>query len=149
MNKHKGAQTVSHTYSDALAQKTRVENNMGITEKNDIDPPTPPRTMKKRQAVPPTAEDNKGWGQLHGHLANGYVVQGVATAGPMLHQIREVERAFWGKGGGVIEVRWLLSYERRKGKAASSMVVFLKNVVLTAYEMNVSMRPRKYMVVEC
>ena len=66
----------------------------------------------------------------------------------MLPKIREVERAFGGKGGGVIGVRWLLSYERRKGKTASSMVVFLKNAVPTAKEMYVRMRGRKYTVVE-
>ena len=66
----------------------------------------------------------------------------------MLHKIREVERAFWGKGGGVIRVRWLPSYERRKGKAASSMVVFLKHVAPTTKEMNVRRRGRKYIVAE-
>ena len=98
----------------------------------DIYPPTPPPTTKKREAVPPTAKDNKGSGQLHGHLVKGSVVHGVAMRGPMLPKIQQVERGFWGKGGGVIGVRWLLSYDRRKGKAVSSKVVFLKNAVLTA-----------------
>ena len=43
---------------------------------------------------------------------------------------------------------WLLSYGRRRGKAASSMVVFLKNAVPTAKEMYVRMRRRKYTVIE-
>ena len=148
LSKHKGTQTAPGTFADALAQTTRVENNVGTTDKMDIDPPTPAPTMKKREAVPPTAKDNKDSGQPHGHLARGYVVHGVATTGPMLPKIQEVERAFWGKGGGVIGVRGLLSYERRKGKAASSMVVFLKNAVPTAKEMYVRMRGRKYTVVE-
>ena len=37
---------------------------------------------------------------------------------------------------------WLLSYGRRRGKAASSMFVFLKNAVPTAKEMYVRMRGR-------
>ena len=76
------------------------------------------------------------------------MVHGVATTGPMLRKIWEVERVFWGKGGGVIRVRWLFSYERRKGQAASSMVVFLKHVVPTAKEMYVRIRGREYTVVE-
>ena len=148
LNKHKSAQTASRAYADALAQTTRVEDNVGTTDKMDIDPPTPPPARKKIEAVPLTAKDNNGTSQPHGHLARGYVVHGVPTSGPMLPKIREVERAFWGKGGGVIGVIWLLSYERRKGKAASSMVVFLKNAVPTAKEMYVRMRGRKYTVVE-
>ena len=148
LNKHKSAQTASHTYADTLAQTTRVEDNVETTDKMDIDPPAPPPAIRKIEAVTPTAKDNKGNNQPHGHLARGYVVHGVAISGPMLPKIREVERAFWGKGGGVIGVRWLLSYERRKGKAASSMVVFLKNAVPTVKEMYVRMRGRKFTVVE-
>ena len=121
---------------------------MGTTNKMDIDPPTPPPTMKKREAVPRTAKENKDTGQPHGHLARGYVVHGGATTGPMLTKIWEVERAFWGKGGGVIRVRWLLTYDRRKCKVASSIVVIFKNAVSTVKEMHVRMRGRKYTVVE-
>ena len=39
-------------------------------------------------------------------------------------QNMEVERAFDGKGGAVIGVRWLLNFNSRRGKAASSLVVF-------------------------
>ena len=147
-NKQEGAQTTSRTYADALAQTTGVENNVGTTDKMDIDPPIPPPTMKKREAIPPTAKDNKDTGQPHGHLERDYLVHGLATAGPMLPKIREVERVFRGKGGGVIRVRWLLSYERRKGKAVRSMVGFLKNAVPTAKEMYMRVRGRKYTVVE-
>ena len=66
----------------------------------------------------------------------------------MTHKIREVERVFGGKGGGVIGVRWLLHYSRRRGKTTSSLVVVLKRAVPTALEMAVSMRGRKYKVVE-
>ena len=135
MNKHKRIQAASRTYANALTQTTSVKDNVGTSDKMDIDPPTPPPTMRKREAVPPTAKENKDTGRPHGHLARGYVVYGVATTGPMLLKIREVEKAFWWKGTGVIGVRWLLSYERMKGKAASSMGVFLKNAVQTAKEM--------------
>ena len=132
LNKHKGVQAASRTYVDALAQTTRVEDIVGTTDKMDIDPPTSSFITKKREAVPPIAKENKGSGQLHRHLVRGYVVHKVAMTGPMLPIICEIERAFWGKGGGVIGVRWLLSYERSKGKAAGSMIVFLKNAVPTA-----------------
>ena len=116
LNKHKGVQAASRTCADALVHTTRVEDNVGITDKMDIDPPTPPPTTKKREAVPPIAKENKDTGQPHRHLLRGYMVHGVAPTGPMLPKIQQVERAFWGKGGGVIGVRWLLSYERRKVK---------------------------------
>ena len=125
LNKHKGVQAASRTYAEALAQTTRVEDNVGTTDKIDIDPPTPPPITKKREAVHPTAKENKDTGQPHGHLARGYMVHGVATTGPMLPNIQEVEKVLWGKGRGVIGVRWLLSHDRRTGKVASSIVVFL------------------------
>ena len=53
-----------------------------------------------------------------------------------------------GGGGGVIGVRWLLQQHRRRGKAFSSLVVFLKRVVGTAESMFVKMRGRKHMVEE-
>ena len=88
LNKLKSAQIASRTYADALAQTTRVEDNVGTTDKMDIDPPAPPPTRKKIEAVPPTAKDSKGIGQPHGYLAKGYVVHGVATSGPMLPKIQ-------------------------------------------------------------
>ena len=80
--------------------------------------------------------------------SRAFVVHGVACIGPMTHKIREVERAFGGKGGGVIGVRWLLHYSRRRGKTASSLVVFFKRAVPTALEMAVRLRGWKYKVVE-
>ena len=76
------------------------------------------------------------------------MVHGVACAGPFAYKIQEVERAFRGKGGGVIGVRWLLHWSKRKGKTTSSLVVYLKKDVVMAKEMSVRMRGRKYTVVE-
>ena len=76
------------------------------------------------------------------------MVYGVACAGPFAYKIQEVERAFRGKGGGVIGVRWLLYWSKRKGKTTSSLVVYLKKAVVTAREMSVKMRGRKYSIVE-
>ena len=109
LNKHKGVQATSSPYADALAQTTRVEDNEGTTNKIHMDPPTPPHKTNKREAVPPTDKENKVTGQPRGQLVRGYVVHGVATTGPMLSKIREVERTFWGKGVGVIRVKWLLN----------------------------------------
>ena len=66
----------------------------------------------------------------------------------MTHKIREAERVFGGKGGGVIGVRWLLYYNRSRGKAPSSLVIFLNRAVPIAFEMTVRMRGKKYKVVE-
>ena len=76
------------------------------------------------------------------------MVHGVACHGPWQARIQEVERAFGRKGGGVIGVRWLLQQHRRRGKAFSSLAVFLKRAVGTAESMYVKMRGRKHMVEE-
>ena len=60
----------------------------------------------------------------------------------------DAERAFGRKGGGVIGVRWLLKGYRRRGKAFSSLVVFLKRVVTTATDMYLRVRGRKQKVEE-
>ena len=93
LNKHKGVQAASPTYVDVLAQTTRGEDNMGTTDKMDIDPPTPPATTKEREAVPPTAKENKDTGQPHRYLARGYMVHEVAPTGPILPKIRDGQRA--------------------------------------------------------
>ena len=64
------------------------------------------------------------------------------------YKIQEVERAFRGKGGGVIGVRWLLHWSKRKGKTTSSLVVDLKKDLVTAKEMSVRMRGEQHIVVE-
>ena len=68
------------------------------------------------------------------------MVHGVACAEPFAYKIQEVERAFRGKGGGVIGVRWLLHWSKRKGKTTSSLVVYLKKTVELAKEMSVTMQ---------
>ena len=96
----------------------------------DIDSTAPP---SKVTADPASAKDqNKDKGAAIVPTSRAFVVHGMACIGPMTHKIREVERAFRGKGGGVIGVRWLLHYSRRRGKTASSLVVFLKRAVPTA-----------------
>ena len=76
------------------------------------------------------------------------MVHSVTCAGPFAYKIQEVERGFRGKGGGVIGVRGLLHWSKRKGNTTSSLVVYLKKAVVTAKEMFVRMRGRKYTVVE-
>ena len=51
--------------------------------------------------------------------ARAFVVHAVASPGPFAHKIQEVERAFRGKGGRVIGVRWLLHWSKRKEKTTS------------------------------
>ena len=95
----------------------------------------------------PTAKDNEV-ATTSGHSARAFVLHGVACLGPMAAKIREGERAFGKKGGGVIGCRWLLQWNRIKGKTSSSMVVFLRRAVPTATDMWVRMRGRKHTVEE-
>ena len=81
-------------------------------------------------------------------FAGAFVVHRVACHEPWQARLQEVERAFGRKGGGVIGVRWLLQQHRRRGKAFSSLVVFLKRAVGTAESMYIKMWGRKHMVEE-
>ena len=67
----------------------------------DLDPQTPAFIP----AVTPTAKDPINTTSTSVHCARAFVVHGVACSGPLTHKIREVERAFGGRGGGVIGVR--------------------------------------------
>ena len=119
-------------------------------DKMDIDPPGSPKSSKKPQSSQggtPTPKPTPAT-PTSGHLARAFVVHGVACHGPWQARIQEVERAFERKGGGVIGVRWLLQQHRRRGKAFSSLVVFLKRAVGTAESMYMKMRGRKHMVEE-
>ena len=140
-------QTPAHTYASEAAQTEVKEKGAAKhTDSMDIDSTAPP---SKVTADPPSAKDqNKDTGAAIAPTSRAFVVHGVACIGPMTHKIWEAERAFGGKGGGVIGVQWLLHYSRRRGKTASSLVVFLKRAVPTALEMAVRMRGRKYKVVE-
>ena len=80
--------------------------------------------------------------------ASAFVVHGVAYIGPFPYKRKEVERAFRGKGGGVIGVRLLLHWSKRKEKTTSSLVVYLEKDMVTVKEMSVRMHGRKYTVVE-
>ena len=111
-----------------------------------IDAPGP-KPKKLRPAASPSAK-NQANNTTTGRTARALVVHGVACLGPMATKIQKVERAFGMKGVGVIVVRWLLKDSRRWGKAASSLVVFTKRAVPTAFEMYVRIRDRKHTVGE-
>ena len=114
-----------------LAQTEGMEGEgPNNTDHMDLDPQTPEFVP----AATPTAKDPINT-SASVHCARAFVVHGFVCSGPLRHKIREVDRAFGGKGGGVIGVRWLLQWNRRKGKTASSIVVYLKRVVPTALEM--------------
>ena len=116
---------------------------MATTNVMDIDEPT---TTILPAALPAAKDQPLPVPVL---AARAFVVHGVACAGPFAYTVQEVESAFRGKGGGVIGVRWLLHWSKRKGKTTSSLVVYLKKTVELAREMSVRMRGRKYNVVEC
>ena len=103
------------------------EKGPNTTDHMDLDPQTP----EFIPAATPTAKDPINT-PPSAHCARAFVVHGVACSGPLTHKMREVERAFGGKGRGVIGVRWLLQWNRIKRKTASSLVVYHKRAVPTA-----------------
>ena len=54
---------------------------------------------------------------------------------PYQERIQEVERVFGRKGRVVIDVRWLLQPHKRRGKAFSSLVGFLSQMIRIAKRM--------------
>ena len=100
-------QTAVRTYADVLAQIEGEEEKGPDTPHHvDLDPQTPEFV----QAATPAAKDPINTILVFVHCARAFVVHGVMCSGPLTHKIRQVERAFGGKGGGVIEVRWLLQW---------------------------------------
>ena len=129
-----GTQTTVRTYASVAAQVEEVGDEGEATNKMDLDPPASPNTPTTKgqsSGVTPTPKPTQATTTV-GHLAWAYVVHGVTCHGSWQAYIEEVERAFGRKGGGVIGVRWLLQQHRRRGKAFSSLVVFLKRAVPTA-----------------
>ena len=127
-------QTTVRTYASVAAQVQEVSDEGEATDKIDLDLPASPNTptMKgKSSGVTPTPKPTEATTTL-GHLSRAYVLYGVVCHGFWQAHIQEVERAFGRKGGGVIGVRWLLQQHRRRRKAFSSLVVFLKWAVPTA-----------------
>ena len=120
------------------------------TDKMDIDPAGSPKSGKNplsSQGRTPTPKPIQAT-PTSGCLIMAFVVHGVACHGPCQARIQEVERSFGREGGEVIVLRCLLLQDRRRGKAFSSLVVFLKRVVGTAESMYMKMRGRKHMVEE-
>ena len=145
-----GTQTTVRTYASVAAQVDEGSDEGEATDKMDLDPPASPNiptTKGKSLGITPTPKPTQGATKV-GHLARAYVVHVVACHGSWQVHIQEVERAFGRKGGGVIGVRWLLQQHRRRGKAVSLLVVFLKWGVPTAQSMYVKMRGRKHTVEE-
>ena len=85
------------------------ERGPDTTDHMDLDPQTP----EFIPAATPAAKVPTNTNPASAHCARAFVVHGVACSGPLTHKIREVERAFGGKGERVIGVRWLLQWNRR------------------------------------
>ena len=129
-----GTQTTVRTYASMAAQAEEVSDEGEATDKIDLDPPGSPNTPTTKgqsSGVTPTPKPTQSTTTV-GHLARAYVAHGVACHGSWQAHIQEVQRAFGRKGEGVIGVRWLLQQHRRRGKAFSTLVVFLKRAVPTA-----------------
>ena len=95
----RGTQVEQCTYADVLAQSETIVSMVATTDRMDLDEPTttilpaaPPAANEQPLPVPVPA-------------ARAFVVYGIACAGPLAYKIQEVERAFRGKGSGVIGVR--------------------------------------------
>ena len=143
-------QTTVRTYASVTAQVEEVNDESEGTGKMNLDPPASPNTpttIWKWLCVTPTLKPIRAITTI-GHLALAYVVHGVKCHGSWQAYLQEVERAVGRKGGGVIGVQWLLQQHRRRGKAFSSLVVFLKWAVPTAQCMYVKMRGWKHIVEE-
>ena len=145
--KDKEVQTNVRTYADVLAQtEGEVKERLNTTDEMEIESlASPARSITAEQI--PTAKDNEG-SPTSRQSAKAFVMHSIGCLGPMTAKLREVERAFGKKGGGVIGCRWLLQLNRRKGKTSSSMVVFLRLAVPTATDMWVRMKGRKHTVEE-
>ena len=116
----------------------------------DVDLPAltnTPITKGKLSGVTPTPKPTQATTTV-GHLAQAYLVHGVACVGSWQANIQEVETSFGRKGGGVIGVRWLLQQHRRRERAFSSLVVISKRAVATAQSMYMMMRGRNHIVEE-
>ena len=98
MIEQRGTQVEQRTYADVLAQTEIMVSVVATTDRMDLDEPT--TTMIP--AAPPAAKDQPL--PVPVPAARAFVVHSVACAGPFTYKIQEVERAFRGKGGGVIGV---------------------------------------------
>ena len=94
-------QTPARTYASVAAQTELKERGAAKhTDSMDIDSTAPPSEVT---TDPLSAKDqNKDIDAATAPTSRAFVVHGLACIGPMTHKIREVERAFGGKGGGVI-----------------------------------------------
>ena len=142
-----GTQTERRTYPSILAQTEEVSIGGENTDKIDVDTPPPPTNIPTSPAATPSANTTNAT-PTSPHLARAFVVHGIACSGPWTQKIQEAERAFGWRGGGVIGVQWLLRGYRRRGKAFSSLVVFVKRAVQTAADMYVRITGRKRKVEE-
>ena len=120
-----GVQTVGpqpRTYAEALTQ----------TESRNI----PPRSLKLRgittttSTTTSTARANDTTSQQPASIPQrttrrAYVVHGVRSGDKLWKVREEIERDNKGYLGQLQGIRWLLQAERRKGKGASSVVIYL------------------------
>ena len=113
----------------------------------DVDTPPPSTNTPTSPAATPSANTTNAT-PTSAHLVRVFVVHGIACSGPWTQKIQDVERAFGRRGGGVIGVRWLLQGYRRRGKAFSSLVVFVKRAMQVAADMYIRIRGRKHKVEE-
>ena len=62
----------------------------------------------------PTNKKPAGTTPVGDRPVRAFVVHGVACSGPWAHRNREMEKSFGRRGGGVIGMRWLLQWGRRR-----------------------------------
>ena len=109
-----GAQTMERSYASVVAQTEDTGEKMDMDGPSGGDGGQPAGPMTKK----PTGTTPVG-----DHPVRAFVVHGVACSGPWAHRSRDMEKAFGRRGGGVIGMRWLLQWGRRRGRSFTSMVV--------------------------
>ena len=137
-----GTQTARRTYASVVAQTEDTG------EKMNIDGPSWAFGGDGGRMAGPTTKEPAGTTPVGDRPVRAFVVHGVACSGQWAHRSREIEKAFGCRGGGVIGMRWLLQWGRRRGRSFTSMVVYLRKAIPTTEAMYVRVWGRRHRVEE-
>ena len=107
-----------------------------MEDKMDVDGPSRASLGEGHKPDDPATKKPTGTTPVGDRPVRTFVVHGVACSGPWVHRSREMEKAFGRRGGGVVGMRWLLQWGRRRGRrrgrSFTSMVVYLRRAIPTA-----------------
>ena len=111
-----GTQTARRTYASVMAQTEEASNTQSTEDRMDVDGTS--KAPRGESNMPDDLATKKlaGTMPVGGRPVRAFVVHRVACSGPWAHRSREMEKAFGCRGGGVIGMRWLLQWDRRRGR---------------------------------